>query len=263
MQTPNFLRTFGEAFRQGCRNCFQSVQWSVICKKTLFWEISSFLHVFGLSVKKNEDRWRKSFARASNEKPMYLDDCSRKTTLVVRKTLSCIFEPSVKKVWEIDEIISAVVFEKGFTFPEKNFARNFFFVKIMFFFQFFSTLSYLFSISLLKFAAGISKDWSGYPTKNFVWKTFFKIVSFCNFCRHRISFGLSAKLFDRVAETIFRVFSGALSAKRQFSWNFLLFACFRTLSEIKWGPLAKKLRKSFKWEIYVFRWLFEKHNACC
>ena len=58
------------------------------------------------------------------------------------------------------------------------------------------------------------------------------------------------------------MFSGALSAKRQFSWKFWLFACFRTLSEKKWGPLAKKLCKSFKWEIYVFRWLFEKANAC-
>ena len=127
-----------------------------------------------LSAKRHFFIWRKSFARASNEKPMYLDDCSRKTTLVVRKTLSCIFEPSVKKVWEIDEIISAVVFEKVFTFPEKNFARKFFFVKIMFFFSIFFRHWVICSPFLCwNFAAGISKNWSGNPTKIFVGKTFF------------------------------------------------------------------------------------------
>ena len=143
-------------------------------QRDTFRENSYFLHVFGLSVKKNEERWRKSFARASNEKPMYLDDCSRKTTLVVRKTLSCNFEPSVKKVWEIDEIISAVVFEKGFTFPEKIFARKIFSVKIMIFFHSFSTLSYLFSISLLKICCRNLKRLIWKPNKKLCGETFFQ-----------------------------------------------------------------------------------------
>ena len=240
MQTSNFLRTFGEAFRQGCRSCFQSVQWSVISKKTLFWEISSFLHVFGLSVKKNEDRWRKSFARASNEKPMYLDDCSRKTTLVVRKTLSCIFEPSVKKVWEIDEIISAVVFEKVFTFPEKNFARKFFFVKIMFFFQFFFDIE----LSVLRPCAETllqeSQEIDLETQQKFLWgKLSFKIVSFCSFCRHRISFGLSSKVFDGVVESVSRVFSRELSAKTHF-WDLSNFLHVFGLSVKKMRTVGEK-----------------------
>ena len=133
----------------------------------------------------------------------------------------------------------------------------------MFFFTFFHlelSVLRLFAGTLLQESQKIDLE----TQQKILWrKLFFKIVSFCNFCRHRISFGLSPKLLDKVAETVFRVFSGALSAKRHFSRKFLLFACFRTLSEKKWGPLAKKLRKSFKWETYVFRWLFEKDNACC
>ena len=173
MQTSNFLRTFGEAFRQGCRSCFQSVQWSVISKKTLFWEISSFLHVFGLSVKKNEDRWRKSFARASNEKSMYLDDFLRKTTLVVRKTLSFIFELSEKKVWEIDEIISAVFSKENSTFPDKSVARKLFFCKYYVFFHCFSILRYLFSISLLELCCKNLKNLIWKPNKKFCGRLFF------------------------------------------------------------------------------------------
>ena len=73
---------------------------------------------------KNEDRWRKSFARASNEKSMFLDDCLRKQTLVVRKTLSSFFELLEKKVLKMIKINSAVFSKKNSTFPEKNFARK-------------------------------------------------------------------------------------------------------------------------------------------
>ena len=45
--------------------------------------------------------------------------------------------------------------------------------------------------------------------------------------------------------------------------NFLTFCMFSDSQLRKWEALAKNLRKSFKWEIYVFRWLFEKDNACC
>ena len=137
MQTSNFLRTFGEAFRQGCRNCIQSVQWSVISKNTLFEKFLIFCMFSDSQWKKMRTVGEKASARASNEISMYLDDCSRKTTLVVRKTLSSIFELSEEKVREIDEIISAVFSKENSTFPAKNFARKLFFRENCVFFSLF------------------------------------------------------------------------------------------------------------------------------
>ena len=173
MQTSNFLRTFGEAFGQGCRNCIQSVQWSVISKNTLLEQFLTFC-MFSDSQLRNEDRWRKSFSRASNEKSMYLDDFLRKTTLVVRKTLSFIFELSEKKVWEIDEIISAVFSKGNSTFPDKSVARKLFFRKYyVFFFTVFRSWVICSPSLCWNFAVKISKIWSGNPTKNFVGDCFF------------------------------------------------------------------------------------------
>ena len=173
-----FPSDFQRSFSTGLPKLYPECSVERYQQRDIFREISYLLHVFGLSVKKSEDRWRKSFARASNEKFMYLDDCLRKQTLVDRKTLSSFFELSEKKVREIDEIISAVFFRKSSTFPEKNFARKFFFVKFMFFFTIFRHW-FICSPSLCwNFAAGISKVWSGNPT-NILWeKPFLKLCSF-------------------------------------------------------------------------------------
>ena len=168
-----FPSDFRRSFSTGLPKLYSECSVERYQQGDTFREFSYFLQIFGLSVKKNEDRWRKSFARASNEKSMYLDDCSRKTTLVVRKTLSSIFEFSEEKVREIDEIISAVVFEKDFTFPEKNFAWKFFFVKIMFFFHFLSTLSYLFFVRVLKFCCRNLRRLIWKPNKSFCDENFF------------------------------------------------------------------------------------------
>ena len=173
MQTSNFLRTFGEAFRQGCRNCIQSVQWSVISKETLFVKFLTFCKFSDSQWKKMRTVGEKASARASNEKSMYLDDFLRKTTLVVRKTLSSIFELSEKKVWEIDEIISAVFSKENSTFPDKSVARKLFFRKYYVFFHCFSILSYLFSISLLELCCKNLKNLIWKPNKKFCGRLFF------------------------------------------------------------------------------------------
>ena len=181
MQTSNFLRTFGEAFRQGCRNCIQSVQWSVISKKTLFRENSSFLHVFGLSVKKMRTVGEKVLQELQMRN-MYLDACLRKTTLVVRKTLSSIFELSEKKVRELDQKFPAVFSKEILLFQPKILLENYFFVKIVFFFHFFSLLSYLFSVYLLKNCCRNLKSLIWKPNKKFCGGIFFlKLCSFVIF----------------------------------------------------------------------------------
>ena len=125
----------------------------------------------------------------------------RKTTLVVRKTLSSIFELSEKKVREIDQIVLAVFSKENSTFPDKIFDRKLFFPENYVFFHFFRHWVICSPSLCWKFAAGFSKDWSGNPTKIFVEESFFfKIVYFCNFCRHRFSLGLSAKLLDRLSK---------------------------------------------------------------
>ena len=172
MQTSNFLRTFSEAFRQGCRNCIQSDQWSVISKKTLFRENSSFLHVFGLSVKKMRTVGEKVLQELQMRN-MYLDACLRKTTLVVRKTLSSFFELSEKKVRELDQKFPAVFSKEILLFQPKILLENYFFVRIMFFFTFFRYWVICSPSLCWKFAAGISKVWSGNPTKSFVGESFF------------------------------------------------------------------------------------------
>ena len=176
-----FPSDFQRSFSTGLPKLYPECSVERYQQRDIFREISYLLHVFGLSVKKSEDRWRKSFARASNEKFMYLDDCLRKQTLVDRKTLSSFFELSEKKVREIDEIISAVFFRKSSTFPEKIFARKFFFVKIMFFFTIFRHW-FICSPSLCwNFAEWISKIWSENPTK-ILWKNlFFNVCSFVIF----------------------------------------------------------------------------------
>ena len=68
---------------------------------------------------------------------MFLDDCLRKQTLVVRKTLSSKFELSEKKIRESDEVISAVFSKENSTFPDKNFARKLFFREFYVFFSLF------------------------------------------------------------------------------------------------------------------------------
>ena len=172
MQTSNFLRTFGEAFRQGCRNCIQSVQWSVIGKKTLFRENSSFLHVFGLSVKKMRTVGEKVLQELQMRN-MYLDACLRKTTLVVRKTLSSIFELSEKKVRELDQKFPAVFSKENSTFPDKTFARKLPFRKFYVFFTFFRHWNICSPSLCWNFAVGISKVWSENPTKWFLGESFF------------------------------------------------------------------------------------------
>ena len=132
-----FPSDFRRSFSTGLPKLYSECSVERYQQRDTFCEISYFLHVFGLSVKKNEDRWRKSFARASNEKSMYLDDCLRKQTLVVRKTLSSIFELWEEKVREIDEIISAVFSKENSTFPDKTFARKLFFREFYVFFLLF------------------------------------------------------------------------------------------------------------------------------
>ena len=182
MQTSNFLRTFGEAFPQGCRNCMQSVNRNVISKETLFEKFLTFCMFSDSQWKKMRTVGEKASARASNEISMYLDDCSRKTTLVVRKTLSSIFELSEEKVWEIDEIISAVFSKENSTFPDKTFARKSSFRKFYVFFYFFSTLKYLFSVSLLKLCCRNLKSLIWKPNQMVSGRVFFfKLCSFVIF----------------------------------------------------------------------------------
>ena len=113
---------------------------------------------------------------------MYLDDCLRKTTLVVRKTLSSIFELSEKKVRELDEKNSAVFSKENSTFPDKNFARKLFFREYyVFFFTFFRHWVICSPSPCWNFAELISKIWSENPTK-ILWKNlFFKLCSFVIF----------------------------------------------------------------------------------
>ena len=168
-----FPSDFRRSFSTGLPKLYSECSVERYQQRDTFREISYFLQIFGLSVKKNEDRWRKSFARASNEKSMYLDDFLRKTTLVVRKTLSFIFELSEKKVWEIDEIISAVFSKENSTFPDKSVARKLFFRKYYVFFTVFRSCVICSPSLCWNFAVKISKIWSGNPTKNFVGDCFF------------------------------------------------------------------------------------------
>ena len=167
-----FPSDFRRSFWTGLPKLYSECSVERYQQRDTFREISYFLHVFGLSVKKNEDRWRKSFARASNEKSMYLDDFLRKTTLVVRKTLSSNFELSVKKVRDLDEKISAVFSKENSTFPDNNFARKLFFRKY-FFFNFFRHWVICSPSLCWNFAVGIPEVWSENPTKIFVGESFF------------------------------------------------------------------------------------------
>ena len=170
---------FRRSFSTGLPKLYSECSVERYQQRDTFWEISYFLHVFGLSVKKNEDRWRKSFARASNEKSMFLDDCSRKKTLVVRKTFSSIFELSEKKVRELDEKIPAVFSKEILLFQPKILLEKYFFLKIMFSFHFFSTLSYLFSVSVLKLCCRDLKRLIWKPNKKVCGENFF--LKLCRF----------------------------------------------------------------------------------
>ena len=168
-----FPSDFRRSFSTGLPKLYSECSVERYQQRDTFWEISYFLHVFGLSVKKNEDRWRKSFARASNEKSKFLDDCSRKKTLVVRKTFSAIFELSEKKVRELDEKIPAVFSKEILLFQPKILLEKYFFLKIMFSFHFFSTLSYLFSVSVLKLCCRNLKRLIWKPNKKVCGENFF------------------------------------------------------------------------------------------
>ena len=149
MQTSNFLRTFSEAFRQGCRNCIQSVQWSVISKNTLFEKIptvcmfsDSQLRKWGPLAKKlrKSFKWEIYVFRWLFEKD---NACCWENTFLY-------FELFEKKVWEIDEIISAVFSKENSTFPDKSFARKLFFREYYVFFSLFFDLE----LSVLRLLAG-------------------------------------------------------------------------------------------------------------
>ena len=113
---------------------------------------------------------------------MFLDDCSRKTTLVVRKTNSSIFGLPEKKVRELDEKIPAVFSKEILLFQPKILLENYFFLKIMFSFHFFSTLSYLFSVSVLKLCCRNLKRLIWKTNKKFCGENFFlKLCRFVNF----------------------------------------------------------------------------------
>ena len=112
-----------------------------------------------------------------------MDEFLRKTTLVVRKTFSSIFDLSEKKVRELDEKIPAVFSKEILLFQPKILLENYFFLKIMFSFHFFSTLSYLFSISVLKLCCRNPKRLIWKPNKKFCGekKFFLKLCRFVNF----------------------------------------------------------------------------------
>ena len=163
---------FGRSFPTGLSKLYSECSVESYQQRTLFRENSSFLHVFGLSVKKMRTVGEKVLQELQMRN-MYLDDCLRKTTPVVRKTLSSIFELSEKKVRELDQKFPAVFSKEILLFQPKILLENYFFVKIMFFFTFFSLLSYLFSVSLLKICCRNLKSLIWKPNKKFCGESFF------------------------------------------------------------------------------------------
>ena len=173
MQTSNFLRTFGEAFRQGCRNCIQSVQWSVISKNTLFEKFLIFCMFSDSQLRKWEalaKNLRKSFKweiyvfRWLFEKD---NACCWENIFLHFRTLG---EKGLRNWWNN----FGSFFQREFYVSRQKFCPKIIFSWILcFFFHFFSTLSYLFSVSLLKLCWTSLENLIWKPNQKFVEESFF------------------------------------------------------------------------------------------
>ena len=84
-----------------------------------------------------------------------------------------------KKVRKLIKIISAVFFQKDFYVSREKFCSKIFFSRKLCFFHFFSTLSYLFCLSVLKLCCRNLKRLIWKPNKKFYGKNFFLLL--CSF----------------------------------------------------------------------------------
>ena len=173
-----FPSDFRRRFSTGLSKVYPECSVESYQQKHTFGDLSNFLHVFGLSVKKMRTVGEKASQGLQMRNLCIWMIFLRKTTLVVRKSFSSIFELSEKKVRELDQKIPAVFSKENSTFPAKNFARKLFFREYyVFFFTFFRHWVICSPSLCWNFAVWISKVWSANPTKRFVGESFFyKIV---------------------------------------------------------------------------------------
>ena len=172
MQTSNFLRTFGEAFRQGCRNCIQSVQWSVISQNTLFEKFLIFCMFSDSQLRKWEalaKNLRKSFKweiyvfRWLFEKD---NACCWENIFLHFRTLG---EKGLRNWWNN----FGSFFQREFYVSRQKFCPKIIFSWILcFFFTFFRHWVICSPSLCWNFAERVSKIWSENPTKN-LWKNLF------------------------------------------------------------------------------------------
>ena len=143
-------------------------------QKHTFGDISNFLHVFGLSVKKMRTVGEKAPQELQMRNLCIWMIFWERQRLLLGKHFNPISNSQRKKFGNLIKKFRQFFPKRILLFQPKILLEKYFFVNIMFFFTFFRYWVICSPSLCWNFAAGISKDWSGNPTKICVMKTFFK-----------------------------------------------------------------------------------------